>query len=273
MHVMIVWWWYYMSIELFSSDIFWTVSKHSTRLHVSLFLPWCTRILQVHIKSGSFQGMWKQFSHVIQHFIDFRGLTAILMRNGPSNIIFFSFRDHLRDSLPESMDRLGLLVSFSCGPISPCNISGWLCIRCLLGSLHFNDILPSEHNKNPHAEDPGWRISELPQCIPPLIEGARRLGDVQGGACELHALLHVLGNHKHELLLAAWTPCQLIDMVLSWWGQWWTLKTSWAKLLSSEMLPMTFPMPMPYCAVISSRETGIGGGVLIVNKNLLRVGI
>ena len=44
--------------------------------------------------------------------VDSRGLTAILMRNGPSNIIFFSFRDNLRDSLPESMDRLGLLVQF-----------------------------------------------------------------------------------------------------------------------------------------------------------------
>ena len=37
------------------------------------------------------------------------------MRNGPSNIIFFSFRDHLRDSLPESMDRLGLLADFVSG--------------------------------------------------------------------------------------------------------------------------------------------------------------
>ena len=51
--------------------------------------------------------------HLIQYVV-FRGLTAILMRNGPSNIIFFSFRDHLRDSLPESMDRLGLLVRISC---------------------------------------------------------------------------------------------------------------------------------------------------------------
>ena len=61
-----------------------------------------------------FERMWnKKFNMQFSTSFDFRGLTAILMRNGPSNIIFFSFRDHLRDSLPESMDRLGLLVSFS----------------------------------------------------------------------------------------------------------------------------------------------------------------
>jgi len=45
----------------------------------------------------------------------YRGLTAILMRNGPSNIIFFSCRDWLRDSLPDTMDHFGLLADFVSG--------------------------------------------------------------------------------------------------------------------------------------------------------------
>ena len=65
----------------------------------------------------------------------------------------------------------------------------------MLRSLHIHNILPSEHDQDSHAENPGWRVSELPQRIPPPVEGARCLGDVQGGARELHPLLHVLGNH------------------------------------------------------------------------------
>jgi len=36
--------------------------------------------------------------------------------------------------------------------------------------------------------------------------------------------------------------------------------------INSEMLPMAFPVPMPYCAVISCRRQE-EEGVLIVNKN------
>ena len=85
----------------------------------------------------------------------------------------------------------------------------------MLGSLHIHNILSSEHDQDSHAENPGWRVSELPQRFPAPVEGARGVGDVQGGARELHPILHVLGDHKHELLLAAWPPCQLIAMVLS----------------------------------------------------------
>ena len=42
-------------------------------------------------------------------------LSAILMRNGPSNIIFFGCRDQLRTSLPESFDKFGLLADFLSG--------------------------------------------------------------------------------------------------------------------------------------------------------------
>lgn len=45
----------------------------------------------------------------------YRGISAILLRNGPSNIIFFGCRDPLRSALPESMERLGFLADFVSG--------------------------------------------------------------------------------------------------------------------------------------------------------------
>ena len=38
-----------------------------------------------------------------------------MLRNGPSNIIFFYFRDPLRSSLPRAMDKSGLLADFVSG--------------------------------------------------------------------------------------------------------------------------------------------------------------
>lgn len=45
----------------------------------------------------------------------YRGLSAILLRNGPSNIIFFGVREPLRESLPSHLDRLSLLADFLSG--------------------------------------------------------------------------------------------------------------------------------------------------------------
>ena len=164
--------------ERYSSEVFWTVSKHSTCLPVSLFLPGCTRILQG--PDGYLDEERASKHHLLQLQRSFAGQFA--RKHGPS----WAFGKYFLSDL-----------------FSSCNISGRLCIRSLLGSLHFNAILPSEHNKDSHAEDSGWRVSELPQRFLPLVERARRLGDVQGGARQLHALLHVLGNHKHELLCLA----------------------------------------------------------------------
>ncbi len=35
----------------------------------------------------------------------YRGLTPILLRNGPSNAVFFAFRGHLKDRLPEATSK------------------------------------------------------------------------------------------------------------------------------------------------------------------------
>ena len=42
-------------------------------------------------------------------------LSAILLRNGPSNIIFFGCRDPLRSVLPESLEKFGLVADFLSG--------------------------------------------------------------------------------------------------------------------------------------------------------------
>ena len=47
-------------------------------------------------------------------FPNFR-LTAVLLRNGPSNIIFFGCRDPLRSVLPESLEKFSLLADFLSG--------------------------------------------------------------------------------------------------------------------------------------------------------------
>jgi len=59
----------------------------------------------------AFSSLWCQYGPREYY----RGLSAILMRNGPSNIIFFGAREQLRSSLPDALDRLGLLADFLSG--------------------------------------------------------------------------------------------------------------------------------------------------------------
>ena len=182
--------------ERFSSEVFWTVSKHTTRLPLGLFLLWCSWILQVHMIVSKECEQSKVHSHVILHIFWFQGPNSYLDEERA-----------LKHHLLQLQRTFAGQLARKHGPSWPLgkkivahfklviNISGRLCIWCLLGSLHINDILPSEHDQDSHAEDPGWGVPELPQCFPPLVEGARCLGDVQGGARELHPLFHVMGNH------------------------------------------------------------------------------
>jgi len=101
----------------------------NTSLVAAAFLAGCTEALltpferiQTLMLDQTYSGRFRNTPHAFYSVYSslgfreyYRGLTAILMRNGPSNIIFFSFRDHLRDSLPDSMDRLGLLADFVSG--------------------------------------------------------------------------------------------------------------------------------------------------------------
>eukprot|EP00088_Acartia_fossae_P071223 TRINITY_DN9734_c1_g2_i1.p1 TRINITY_DN9734_c1_g2~~TRINITY_DN9734_c1_g2_i1.p1 ORF type:complete len:289 (-),score=9.34 TRINITY_DN9734_c1_g2_i1:195-1061(-) len=56
----------------------------------------------------------------------YRGLTAILLRNGPSNVIFFSCRDKLRELVPDNK-KLGYLADFVSGA----------CLGALISTLSF----------------------------------------------------------------------------------------------------------------------------------------
>ena len=57
----------------------------------------------------------------------YRGLSAILFRNGPSNVIFFASREHVKASLPDSWTEKGRwtdgLANFCCGAVTGAFIS------------------------------------------------------------------------------------------------------------------------------------------------------
>jgi len=58
----------------------------------------------------------------------YRGLTAVLLRNGPSNIIFFGSREKIRESLPEEWGtnsdfKFKYLADFLCGAVTGAFIS------------------------------------------------------------------------------------------------------------------------------------------------------
>jgi len=76
---------------------------------------------------------FKNTPHAFQSLREFgvreyyRGLTAILMRNGPGNVIFFSCRDPLRSLVPEPHPRLTLLADFVSGA----------CLGALISTLFY----------------------------------------------------------------------------------------------------------------------------------------
>jgi len=70
-----------------------------------------------HKWSGQFRNTPHAFVSLTQYGVReyYRGLTAVLLRNGPSNIIFFGCRDPLRSVLPGSLEKFGLLADFLSG--------------------------------------------------------------------------------------------------------------------------------------------------------------
>ncbi|XP_071478216.1 mitochondrial nicotinamide adenine dinucleotide transporter SLC25A51-like [Diadema antillarum] len=70
-------------------------------------------LLQDHRHSGTFKNTPHALRTVYSYSIRecYRGLTAILLRNGPSNIVFFSLRGRLREALPEPTSDAGAVVN------------------------------------------------------------------------------------------------------------------------------------------------------------------
>jgi len=106
---------------------------------MAAILAGCTEALltpfervQTLMLDAKYGGQFKNTPHAFQSLRVYgikeyyRGLSAILMRNGPSNVIFFSCRDKLRDSIPDH-ERLGLLADFVSGA----------CLGALISTLSF----------------------------------------------------------------------------------------------------------------------------------------
>ncbi|GAB1598070.1 solute carrier family 25 member 51-like [Argonauta hians] len=56
---------------------------------------------------NTFQAFQMTSSHGLKEY--YRGLTAILLRNGPSNVCFFLGRDHIKQCLPEAESKLDII--------------------------------------------------------------------------------------------------------------------------------------------------------------------
>jgi len=101
----------------------------SSSLTTAAFFAGCTEALlspfervQTLMLDQKYEGKFRNTPHAVgilwssygmREF--YRGLSAILLRNGPSNIIFFGVREPLRESLPENLDKFSLLADFLSG--------------------------------------------------------------------------------------------------------------------------------------------------------------
>jgi len=100
-----------------------------TSLTLAAFMAGCTEAtlapferIQTLMLDQKYEGRFRNTPHAVSVLWGsygprefYRGLSAILLRNGPSNIIFFGVREPLRNSLPESLDRFSLLADFVSG--------------------------------------------------------------------------------------------------------------------------------------------------------------
>ncbi|TTG17228.1 Solute carrier family 25 member 51 [Bagarius yarrelli] len=76
-------------------------------------------LLQDHRHAGRFRNTAHAFSTLLQQYgvrECYRGLIPVLLRNGPSNMLFFGLRGPLRERLPDTHTRAGhMLNDFVCG--------------------------------------------------------------------------------------------------------------------------------------------------------------
>lgn len=78
-------------------------------------------LLQDHRHHGRFNNTAHTFRTLLSEFgvrECYRGLVPILLRNGPSNVLFFGLRGPIKEQLPEAKSRAGHLVNdFVCGGV------------------------------------------------------------------------------------------------------------------------------------------------------------
>ncbi|XP_038868228.1 mitochondrial nicotinamide adenine dinucleotide transporter SLC25A51-like [Salvelinus namaycush] len=78
-------------------------------------------LLQDHRHHGRFHNTAHTFRTLLSEYgvkECYRGLVPVLIRNGPSNMLFFGFRGPIKEQLPEASSRAGHLVNdFVCGGV------------------------------------------------------------------------------------------------------------------------------------------------------------
>ncbi|KAK6298821.1 hypothetical protein J4Q44_G00303310 [Coregonus suidteri] len=78
-------------------------------------------LLQDHRHHGRFHNTAHTFRTLLSEYgvkECYRGLVPVLIRNGPSNVLFFGLRGPIKEQLPESSSRAGNLVNdFVCGGV------------------------------------------------------------------------------------------------------------------------------------------------------------
>ena len=104
------------------------------------FLAGCTEAVltpfervQVILQDSKHNTAYRNTGHALRHLWTahgfreyYRGLTAVLLRNGPSNIIFFASKEKIQKSLPKEWQQKGSMTYFAdflCGSVTGAVIS------------------------------------------------------------------------------------------------------------------------------------------------------
>ncbi|CAB3987526.1 solute carrier family 25 member 51-like [Paramuricea clavata] len=123
----------------------------------------------------------------------YRGLTAILLRNGPSNAIFFGFRGYLKDMLPEAQTSFeNTIQDFICG--------------ALLGATNSTIFYPLsvvKSNMQKHVGGEYWSVQKTFQSI--FETRCRRISRVYRGAfmnCSRAIVSWGIINASFEIILS-----------------------------------------------------------------------
>ena len=123
----------------------------------------------------------------------YRGMSAILLRNGPSNAIFFGFRGYLKEKFPEAETSVeNTLQDFICGAILGATIS-----------TLFYPLAVVKMNMQRHVGGEFWGVKQTLQDI--LNRRSGRLSKLYRGAfmnCSRAVVSWGIINASFEILLA-----------------------------------------------------------------------
>lgn len=141
--------------------------------------------------ANTFHTFWELRTYGIKEY--YRGFTAILLRNGPSNAIFFGFRGYLKDKLPEAQTSLQNTVQdFICGALLGATIS-----------TIFYPLSVVKMNMQKHVGGEFWGIQQTFQTV--FTKRFRSLSRLYRGAlmnCSRAVVSWGIINASFEILLS-----------------------------------------------------------------------